>query len=169
MEVCSKRFRKGCISTIQGSIGRCAPDDFVNVLLGHSGIACRGLIRTISSRTNLYPFVWSKPPHATPVRRDKIFTTSSGATLDMLPRIVQIKPLRTSSGANLPVLPRIVQLKPFRNRPEQISPCCPASSRTKTFTESSRADLLMLPRIVKIKPLQNRPEQTSPCQPGSSK
>ena len=48
VEVCYRRCRKGAIWTMRGSMKSVAPDDFVNVLLGRCGVACGGLLRTIS-------------------------------------------------------------------------------------------------------------------------
>ena len=42
VEVCSGWFRKGFIWTIEGSMQRCAPDEFVKIVFGRCEIACGG-------------------------------------------------------------------------------------------------------------------------------
>ena len=66
-----------------------------------------------SSRHNLHAIAWSKPTHEAPHRPENTFPKSCGASLYMLPRIVQIQPLR--------------------NRPEQTSTYRPLSSKYKLF------------------------------------
>ena len=95
-----------------------------------------------SSRYNLYETVRSKPPHATPDPPDTTVRKSSGAILDMLHRIVKMKPLRA--------------------RPEQTSTCFP-DRPNKTLTKSSEANLHIPPSIAHIRPLRNLLEQTSTC------
>ena len=50
VEVCPRRCRKGFIWTIRGSMWRFASDDFDKGLSRRPGVACGGLLRTISSR-----------------------------------------------------------------------------------------------------------------------
>ena len=46
--LCGAFFRKGFIWAMRGSMLRFAPNDFVKVLSARSGVACGGLLRTIS-------------------------------------------------------------------------------------------------------------------------
>ena len=48
IEVCSRRFGKGLMGTMQGGMWRLSPDDFVKVLCGRLEKACRSWLRTIS-------------------------------------------------------------------------------------------------------------------------
>ena len=47
-KICSGRFRKGFSWTIRGSTGSFSPADFVTMISERSGVACGGLLRTIS-------------------------------------------------------------------------------------------------------------------------
>ena len=53
VEVCSGRDREDLIWTIWGGMWSLAPGDVVKVLSGRSGIACGGLLRTISRRVHV--------------------------------------------------------------------------------------------------------------------
>ena len=78
---------------------------------------------------NLYEIAQSKPPHANP---DHPYQNLHGIVRSKTQHATPHRPNKTftePSGANLDMLHRIVQMKPLRNRPEQTSTCQPGSSK----------------------------------------